>query len=153
MTTQIERKVPYFLPLLASITQTAAATGNTQTVQTIATVPVAPVKIKDPTGCIAFILDVSAAATLVGDTLNVYVQTLIDGTHWVDVAAFTLVVGNGGAQRIVAKISASAAQAMFENGASLAAGSVRNLIGDQWAVRWSLAGTGSFTFSVTADPG
>lgn len=102
----------------------------------------------------AFVLDVSAAATDLADTLNVKVQTKIDGTNWVDVAGFTEVLGDGGAVRHIAKITAGAAQAMFLN-AALAAGSVRNLLGDEWRVNYvqvDADNDATFTFSVTACP-
>ncbi len=140
----MERRQGYYETLLASVTKTAAATGNSQAT---------PVKIKDPVSCITFVLDVSAAATLVGDTLNVYVQTMLDGVNWCDVVAFTQVLGNGGVKRYIAKLSATAACTMFENATTLTAGNQRDLIGDGWAIRWALVGTGSFTFSVTALPG
>jgi hypothetical protein len=104
---------------------------------------------------IAFMLDVTAAATAVDDTLAVFVQTLIDD-KWVDVVAFTLILGNGGAKRYFGKVSAGLAEAMFENGAALAAGSVRHLIGDQWRARFVITDAdtdnASFTFSVSACP-
>ena len=102
----------------------------------------------------AFILDVTAAATDAGDTLNVKVQCRLDGTNWVDVASFTQVLGNGGALKHVAKVSADAAQAMFSD-AALAAGNVRNLLGEVWRVTYTQADAdsdGSFTFGVTACP-
>jgi len=116
---------------------------------------------------------VTAAATDVGDLLDVYVQTKIDGTNWLDVQHFTQVLGNGGAKRYVAKVASGAAVTEFENGAALGAAAKRDLIGDDWRVRWVIvddagtgtgSGTGSgsgtgagtaadnvgFTFSVTA---
>lgn len=104
---------------------------------------------------IAFVLDLTAAATDADDTLDVKVQTRLDGTNWVDVVAFTQCLGNGGAKRHFAKIDAGIAQAMFENGSALAAGSVRNLIGEVWRVvhtQVDADSDGSFTFSVTACP-
>jgi hypothetical protein len=104
---------------------------------------------------IAFVLDLTAAATDAGDTLDVKVQTRLDGTNWVDVVAFTQCLGNGGAKRHFAKIDAGIAQALFENGSALAAGSVRNLIGEVWRVvhtQVDADSDGSFTFSVTACP-
>lgn len=100
-----------------------------------------------------FQLDVTAAATEAGDTLDVYVQTTIDGTNWIDVVHFTQVLGNGGAKRYVAKINGTEPQAMFENGTALAAGAVRNILGDQYRVRYAIvdvvtADNQSFTFSV-----
>jgi hypothetical protein len=102
----------------------------------------------------AFVLDVTAAATDVGDTLDVKVQTRLDGTNWVDVCSFTQVLGNGGVKRHIGKIDAGIAQAMFLN-AALAAGSVRNLIGEVYRVAYAQVdadNNASFTFSVTACP-
>jgi len=84
------------------------------------------------------------------------VQTKIDGTNWLDVAHFTQCLGNGGALRYVTKVIASVATAEFENGAALGAAAVRNLLGDEWRVRWTHTDAGvdngSFTFSVVACP-
>lgn len=105
---------------------------------------------------VAFVLDASAAATDAGDILAVFVQTKIDGTNWVDVVAFTTVLGNGGAKRYVGKVSALTAMTMFENATALSAGSVRDLMGDEWRVRYTITDAStdnaSFTFSVTAIP-
>lgn len=102
----------------------------------------------------AFCLDVTAAATDVGDTLDVFVQTLIGG-QWVDVVHFTQVLGNGGAKRYFAKVSAGLAETMFENGSALAAGSVRHLCGDAWRGRYVFVdanANGSMTFQLSATP-
>lgn len=104
---------------------------------------------------VVFCLDVTAAATATGDTLDVLVQTRI-GANWVDVVAFTQVLGDGGAKRYYAKISATEAQDDFESASGLSAGAVRNLIGDEWRARWAITDADtedvSFTFSVTACP-
>ena len=94
-------------------------------------------------------LDVTTAATLAGDTLDVFIQTLI-GSKWTDVAHFTQVLGNGGAKRFLATISKDDGQTMFEVGSTLAAGSLRSVLGNQVRARWDIAGTGSFTFSISA---
>lgn len=104
-----------------------------------------------------FTLDVTAAATDNGDTLNVKIQTKADGTNWIDVAHFTEVVGDGGAKRFGMKISAAVAQAIFTATVALTAGNaVRNVLGDEWRVVWTIVDVGgddaSFTFSVTACP-
>lgn len=112
---------------------------------------------------IQFVLDVTAAATAVGDTLNVKVQTLLDlpgndsaTGFWVDIAAFTEVLGNGGAKRYFEKIVAGLAQAGFENGAALAAGDVRHLLGKKFRAVATVVDAdtddASFTFSVVAIP-
>lgn len=109
-----------------------------------------------PLGGMQFELDVTAAATLAGDTLDVKVQTLLDGPNgatWTDAVHFTQILGNGGVKRIFAKITMNTAEAMYEDHANgLAAGSIKNLFGDQWRVSYVTVGTGSFTFSVSACP-
>jgi hypothetical protein len=101
-------------------------------------------------------LDVTAAATAVDDTLDVYVQTKVDGNNWLDVAHFTQVLGNGGAKRYVDKIHAHGSVALFETGSALAESAQRDLIGKDWRCRWAITDTApdnaSFTFSVTALP-
>ena len=124
-------------------TTTGSHTANKASVQ----LPRAP-------NAIVIELDVTAAATDAADTLDVTVQTKLDGTNWVDVCSFTQVLGNGGAKRHIAKILATTAESMFADG-TLAAGSVRHLFGDQWRVRYAQVdadSNGTFTFSVTACP-
>lgn len=139
-----ERNVFLARTLLASTTATETSTGT------------AAVKIPDADNAIAFILDVTVAATEAGDTLDVFIQTKLDGTNWVDVVAFTQVVGNGGAVRHFGKICAGVTTAMFEDGDALSAGSVRNFLGDEYRVRYAITDAGtdnaSFTFSVDAIP-
>ncbi len=104
------------------------------------------------TNGVVLTLDVTAAATAVGDTLNVFVQTKVDGTNWLDVAHFTEVVGDGGAKRYVDKITASAAVTTFETGSALGAAATRDLAGALWRCRWVIVDAdtddASFTFSV-----
>lgn len=103
-------------------------------------------------------LDVTAAATEAGDTLDVFVQTTVDGTNWVDVAHFTQVLGNGGAKRHFMKLNVTEPQATWENATALAAGSVRHFAGVRWRCRWVIVDVAtlanqSFTFSVIASGG
>lgn len=115
------------------------------------------VRLPGMVNAIMFVLDVTAAATDVGDTLDVKVQTKIDGDNWLDVVHFTQVLGNGGAKRYVEKITASPAVAGFEVGTALTAGNVRNFLGDDWRVKYdqvdaAVPQAASFTFTVTACP-
>lgn len=55
-----------------------------------------------------FVLDVTAAATAAGDTLDVYVDTSVDGVTWINAVHFTQVLGNGGAKRELAKLTSEA---------------------------------------------
>ena len=135
--------------LLASTTVTADSTGTTA-VRLLDRIP-------NVQG-IVFVLDVTDADTNVDDTLDVFVQTKCDGTNWVDVVAFTQLLGNGSdTVRHVGKILASAATTMFENATALTAGNVRHLFGEEWRVRYDFtdgggAGTAQFVISVTATP-
>ena len=99
-----------------------------------------------------FQLNLTAAATQAGDTLDVYVQSTVDGTNWVDIVHFNQIVGNGGAKRYFAKHAYSNTEAMFENASTLAAGSVRQIFGSQYRCRWAITDTStqdaSFTFSL-----
>ena len=114
----------------------------------------ASVRMSPMANAFAFVLDVSAAATDAADTLDVTVQTMIDGTNWVDVIHFTQVLGNGGAKRFVAKLMADTAEALFSD-AVIAAGTVRHLLGDEWRINYVQVdgdADASFTFSVKACP-
>ncbi len=121
----------------ASVNGTAAFIGNTD-------------------AGVVFELDVTTAAAAAGDTLDVKVQTTVDGTNWVNVCWFTQVLGNGGAKRYFGKVSATEPMTMFENATSLTAGNVRHIIGDQWRINYALVDSGghgqSFTFAVYACP-
>lgn len=113
------------------------------------------VRLPGMVNAMAFVLDVSAAATDAADTLDVKVQTKVDGTNWLDVVHFTQVVGNGGAKRYIEKLVADVACAGFENAAALGAGNTRDLLGDEWRVAYVQVDAdtdASFTFSVTACP-
>lgn len=103
-------------------------------------------------------LDVTAAATDVGDTLDVYVDMSIDGgSKWHNIVHFTQVLGNGGAKTFVAVIKNDnpGATAVFATTADAAAGATRQ-IGFGGNLRYRAvtvdAGTQNvgFTFSLKA---
>lgn len=127
--------------LLASGAQTATGTGTAITLDGFEVLTVQ--------------CELTAAATEANDTLDVFLQTTVDGSTWLDAIHFTQMLGNGGAKRFVAKISASLALTEYETATSLGAAAVRNLIGSQWRVRWAIAdptgSNASFTFSVKAN--
>lgn len=79
-----------------------------------------------------FILDVTAAATDATDTLDVYIDFSPDGgISWVNAIHFTQVLGNGGAKKEIAKITAntglSTPTAPLSIAADAASGAVRNI--------------------------
>lgn len=131
---------------LASVT-TAAGAVNTQTSGV-------GVPRLQGAGGMELVLDVTAAATDVGDTLDVKVQTKIGG-NWVDVVYFTQVLGNGGAKRFAAKLMAQTAFALGDIAGALTAGNIRHLFGDEWRVAYvqvDANSNASFAFTVTAVP-
>lgn len=142
MTLRSSRTVEPGKEIVASAARTTTGTGSS-------------VDFPYSTDAVEFQLDVTAAATEAGDTLDVFIQTTVDGTNWIDVVAFTQVTGDGGAKRHVAKILRAASESMFEASATLSAGSVRNLLGQKYRARWDVTDVAtlsnqSFTFSVKA---
>lgn len=104
------------------------------------------------------LLDVTAAATDVNDTLDVYIDTSIDGgTTWNNIIHFNQALGNGGAKQFWATVDPGGAPgtATIAVATDAAAAVVRpSMFGDQVRVRHvTVDPTGanmSFTFSVLA---
>lgn len=102
-------------------------------------------------------LDVTNAATASDDTLDVFIQTSMDGVNYVDVHHFTQVLGNGSnTLRYYAAVGFGDDEAEFEDGATLAAAASRSLAGVTWRARYTIVDASTqdatFTFSVTATP-
>jgi hypothetical protein len=103
-----------------------------------------------------FTLDVTAAATAAGDTLNVYIQRLLaDGTYD-DVVSFTQVLGNGGAVAYVADVlfDSTASDERVVQTDALAAGTVNAVpMAHGLRVSYVIVNVTSpdFDFTVTAD--
>jgi hypothetical protein len=138
-----------------NLAATTTLLASTTTVAGALNVNSDAVRLAGMVNAIAFVLDVSAAATDAADTLDVKVQTKLDGTNWVDVIHFTQCVGNGGAKRYFEKLVADVACAGFENAAALGAGNTRDLLGDEWRVNYvqvDADSDASFSFSVIAIP-
>jgi uncharacterized protein YdbL (DUF1318 family) len=107
----------------------------------------------------AFQLNVTAAATDVGDTLDVYIQHSTDGgSTFDDFIHFTQVLGNGGAKRFIAHwvgLLTPTTALHAPNDAALAAGVSQGPIGDTLRVKWVVVDAdadASFTFGVTVSP-
>lgn len=104
-----------------------------------------------------FFLDVTAAATEVDDTLDVFVQRLLAPAVWDDIVHFTQVLGNGGTVQFVADVifDSQASDERAVQTEALSVGTV-NAVGllETLRVSWVQvdpgAGADSFTFSVTA---
>jgi hypothetical protein len=101
-------------------------------------------------------LDITAAATDNGDKLDVWIQTSLDGTNYVDVHRFTQADGDGGPLRYYATMAFGPAETEFENAAALGEHTSRGLAGVLWRARCKVTDAStddaSFTFSVTAVP-
>lgn len=134
------------LTLVASAARTAD--GNSG--------PLTPVRHPELLRSARFLLDVTAAATDVGDTLDVYVQQTYDGTNYTDLAHFTQVLGNGGAKKYIAewfRDLTPESEMRAPADASMAAGVLQGgKIGTAIRVKWVIVDAGtanvSFTFSV-----
>lgn len=131
------------IELLADGTRTTATTAYGSAV-----------RLPRPENGVVFLLNMTDKAAAAGDTLDVYVQTLISAT-WVDVVHFTQQLGNGtNDEEYFAKICTAAAQAEFEEATALGAAAVRHVIGDEWKVKYTIVdaggGTQSFRFDVQA---
>lgn len=104
-----------------------------------------------------FALLVSAAATDVGDTLDVYLQSSVDdGTTYNDFLHFTQVLGNGGAKKFEAAWNGTIVpetELAAPGDAALAAGVKQGPVGPLWRIKWVIVdgnANASFTFAVLA---
>ena len=100
------------------------------------------------------LLNVTAAATAGGDTLDVYLQKNVgppSNLVWTDFVHFTQVLGNGGVKQHVAEIAGlvtpTAAMHAVQD-AALSAGVNQGPWSDDWRIKWVVVGTGTFTFSI-----
>ena len=114
-------------------------------------------EVEVPGDCQAILAHAAVAPALaVGDTFDLYVQTLFtcSGVEvWVDVIHFTQILGNGLDVDLFDKIAISLDQAHFEIGTALAADAQRNLIGEKWRCRWVIAGASpAFPFTLSIQP-
>lgn len=104
-----------------------------------------------------FFLDITAAAQLVDDTLNVYIQSSMDGTIWDDFVSFTQILGNGGAKQYLARwfrdLSPEAELAAPSDKAMATGVRHGPIPCGHWRVAWVIAGgeNKSFTFSVSSE--
>jgi hypothetical protein len=106
-----------------------------------------------------FTLDVTATATDNTDTLDVYVQALVEGSLssnpvWLDVLHFTQVNGGSGAKRYIGKVLGNSSEAMYDTSSTLTAGSIKGYPGDYWRVKYTIVSgnSASFQFAVWALP-
>jgi len=112
-------------------------------------------KLQDNYSEMQAVLDVTAAATDVGDTLDVYLDTSFDGgATFVNIGHFTQVLGNGGAKTYImafkaAPIAASNSVAATANQSAAAALQIG--FGDRFRYRTALVdadANASFTYSL-----
>lgn len=105
---------------------------------------------------IIFTLNVASSSGDGADRIEVFVQTSVNGTAWFDVASFPSVTVNDGSKEYVAKLSSTAGEATFEMGVALSGGDIRNILGNDWRVRYDITDIATpnaeFVFSVSALP-
>lgn len=86
-----------------------------------------------------FDMNLTAAGTDAGDTLDIYVDTSLDGgTLWINIVHFTQLLGNGGVKRETMTINpgGNVGTAPLNTAADLAAAGVRHILGAQYRVRY-----------------
>lgn len=135
------------ITLLASEARTSSSTAS---------VPDAIARVIAASKRGLFLLDLTAAATDVGDTLDVYIQSSVDGTTWDDFIHFTQMLGNGGAKKFTAawngEITPTTAMGAPAD-AALSAGVKQGPIGPNLRVKWVVVDADvdcSFTFTIKA---
>jgi hypothetical protein len=104
----------------------------------------------------AVVLDCDTQGTDSVDKLDVYLQTKLDGSAWVDAYHFTQIDGNAGAAKYyVGKIETATSVTEFETGAALAEATGRDLFGDEWRVKYVVTdadGDSTWSFGVYVCP-
>ena len=103
-------------------------------------------------------VNVTAAATDVGDTLDVYIDTSYDGgSTWLNIMHFTQVLGNGGAKRYIMACKGApvaSSNAVLASSDQSAGNALQFPLGDRIRYRGVVANAGtedaSFTYTVTA---
>lgn len=116
----------FTLATLAATVGALSVTGSTVTPNLIHSIAV-------------FDLDVTAAATAAGDTLDVYVDTSLDGgTSWRNIVHFTQLLGDGGVKRETMTINpgGNVGTAPLNTAADAASAGVRHLLGSQYRARY-----------------
>lgn len=106
-----------YIDIKASGAQTASTTGTA-------------IQLNKIPSSALFVLDVTAAATDVGDLLDVYVDVSPDGVNWINAICFTRALGNGGAKKELAKITGEGLNdpdAVLNIAADCASGVTRNI--------------------------
>ena len=131
--------------LVASRTETASGTAS--------------VGVRSPADLdvSTFLLSVTAAATEVGDKLNVYMQSSPDGgTTYDDFLHFTEVLGNGGVVKHIAIVNfrvTPTSSLHTPNDAGLSVGVNQGPVSNLWRAKWVVVDAStdnaSFTFSIS----
>jgi len=103
---------------------------------------------------IAFTCDVTSAGSSSGDLLDMYIQTKIDDTNWLDAVHFAQVAGDSTGIRMMDKIHANGAVTAFASSDALGAGAQRDVLGSRWRARAVITSSTDPTFaaSVFAQP-
>jgi hypothetical protein len=103
---------------------------------------------------VLFLVDLTAAASVVGDTLDVLIDALApDGLTWLNAIHFPQMLGNGGAKKFFGVLDPTNPGAVtFDVSADAAVGVVRpGVFGSQFRGRYTITGAAaqSFTFSLS----
>lgn len=94
------RPILAYLVLLPSAARTVSGVGEPVTLEGLS--------------ALVLQLDVTSTATDAGDSLDVVVQTTIDGVNWIDFKHFAQVIGTAVSKRLISKLVVDAAQPDFD---------------------------------------
>lgn len=104
-----------------------------------------------------FEYDLTAATTEAGDTLDVFIDTRLYGTRWINIVHFAQSTGTSEPDRFVAIVNpdSSVMTAPVDVAADASAGAVRHILGDAVRVRYTMVEAATndnelFTFGVNA---
>jgi hypothetical protein len=104
------------------------------------------VEIPYPPNALAYVMKMSARAGGLTDTCDVYVQGLLFGSDWVDLARFTQITGTGAIITAVQKCTLTLTQAAFAlPSVGLSNAETRNLVAPSYRVRWVVTAAPGFS--------
>ena len=92
---------------------------------------------------------IASAGSSSGDKLDMYVQTMLDGSSWLDVCHFTQITGVSTGICMVDKIHRDGAVTAFATTDTLAADAQRDIVGSKWRARWVITSSTDPTFSAS----
>jgi hypothetical protein len=99
---------------------------------------------------ILFCVNLQANATPAGSTMDVFVDTTVDGINWIPIVHADRIINGLGAIQMYYSVFSGADQVPFENVDALGTHAFRNAAGRRFRARGTITGSPDATFGVTA---